>query len=440
MNWKEIYQSRLVSAKEAVSHIKSGDRVVIGHACAEPQYLVDAMVENREMYRDVEIVHMVPMGKCDYVKPGMESYFRHNAIFAGGGTRDAIYEGRADFTPCCFSRVPKLFERYLPVDVAMIQVTPPDKYGNCSLGLSVDYTKAAAKNARLVIAQVNDQMPYTYGDSRIPVDDIDLFVEKSMPMPELKPRVIGEVEKKIGEYCATLIEDGATLQLGIGAIPDAVCTCLHDKRDLGLHSELISDGVVDLIEEGVINNSRKTLNPGKSIATFLMGTRKLYDFVDHNPDFELYPVDVVNNPDIIMKNNNMISINSCVEVDLMGQVDSESVGDKQISGIGGQVNFVKGAVNSPGGKSIIAMASTAAKGTISKIVPQLEKGAVVTTLRTDVDYIVTEYGIARLTGHTLRQRATALINIAHPKFRPELIKAFEERFHRPFDPNCVASL
>lgn len=438
MNWKEIYQSRLVTAKEAVSHIKSGDRVVTGHACAEPQYLVEAMVENREMYRDVEIVHMVPMGKCDYAKPGMESYFRHNAIFVGGGTRDAIYEGRADFTPCCFSRVPKLFERYLPIDIALVQVTPPDKYGNCSLGVSVDYTKAAVKNAKLVIAQVNDQMPYTYGDSRVPVSDIDMFVEKSMPLPELKPRAIGEVEKRIGEYCATLIEDGATLQLGIGAIPDAVCSCLHNKRDLGLHSELLSDGVVDLIEEGVINNSRKTLNPGKSIATFLMGTRKLYDFVDRNPDFELYPVDVVNNPDIIMQNKNMISINSCVEVDLMGQVDSESVGDKQISGIGGQVNFVKGAVNSPGGKSIIAMASTAANGTISKIVPRLESGAVVTTLRTDVDYIITEYGIARLTGHTLRQRATALINIAHPKFRPQLIEAFEARFHRPFDPNCVA--
>ncbi|MBB5265055.1 4-hydroxybutyrate CoA-transferase [Catenibacillus scindens] len=439
MNWKEIYHSRIVSAQEAVSRIKSGDRVVIGHACAEPLYLVDAMVQNREMYRDVEIVQMVPMGKCEYTKPGMESYFRLNAIFAGAGTRDAIYEGRADFTPCCFSRVPKLFDRYLPVDVALIQVTPPDKYGNCSLGLSVDFTKAAAKKAKLVIAQVNDQMPYVYGDSRIPVNDIDLFVEKSLPIPELAPRKTGEVEKRIGEYCASLVDDGATLQLGIGGIPDAVCACLHDKRDLGLHSELLSDGVVDLIEEGVINNSRKTLNPGKSVATFLMGTRKLYDFVDHNPDFELYPVDVVNNPDVIMKNKNMISINSCIQVDLMGQVDSEAVGDKQISGIGGQVNFVKGAVNSPGGKSIIAMASTASKGTISKIVPKLEQGAVVTTLRTDVDYIVTEYGIARLTGHTLRQRATALINIAHPKFRPMLIEAFEQRFHRPFDPNAVSS-
>ncbi len=439
MSWREVYNSRLVTAKEAVSHIKSGDRVVTGHACAEPLYLVDTMVENREMYRNVEIVHMVPMGKCEYTKPGMESYFRHNAIFVGGASREAIYEGRADFTPCCFSRVPRLLERYMDVDVALVQVTPPDRYGNVSLGVSVDYTKAAVKQAKLVIAQVNDQMPYTYGDSRIPVADIDFFVEKSMPLPELKPRKIGEVEKKIGLYCASLIEDGATLQLGIGSIPDAVCTCLHNKKDLGLHSELLSDGVVELIEEGVINNSKKSLNPGKSIATFLMGTKKLYEFVDHNPDFELYPVDVVNNPYNIMQNNNMISINSCIEVDLMGQVDSESVGDMQISGIGGQVNFVKGAVNSAGGKSIIAMPSTAAGGKLSKIVAQLDPGSVVTTLRTDVDYIITEYGIARLTGRSLRQRATALINIAHPDFRPQLIEAFEKRFHKPFDPNLLGN-
>ena len=255
-----------------------------------------------------------------------------------------------------------------------------------------------------------------------------------MPLPVLNPRPIGDTEKKIASYCASLIEDGATLQLGIGAIPDAVLTFLHDKRDLGLHSELLSDGIVDLIEEGVINNSKKTYNPGKSIATFLMGTKKLYDFVDHNPDFEMYPVDVVNNPYNIMQNDNMISINSCVQVDLMGQVDSESVGDMQISGIGGQVNFVKGAINSVGGKSIIAMPSTTADGKISKIVPVLSEGSVVTTLRTDVDYIITEYGIARMTGLTLKQRATALINIAHPKFRDELIEAFEKRFRTKFDP------
>lgn len=437
MNWKEIYDSRLVSAEEAISKIQSGNRVVLGHACAEPLYLVDTMIAMREKFKDVEIVHMVPMGKCEYTKPGMEPYFRHNAIFVGSATRDAIFEGRADFTPVCFSRVPRLFERFMDIDVALVQVTPPDKYGNCSLGVSVDYTKSAIEHAKIVIAQVNDQMPYTYGDSRVPVGKIDYFVEKSLPLPELKPKEISDIEKKIAEYCSSLIEDGSTLQLGIGSIPDAVLTFLHDKKDLGLHSELLSDGVVDLIEEGVINNSRKTLNPGKSIATFLMGTKKLYDFVDHNPDFELYPVDVVNNPYNIMQNNNMISINSCIQVDLMGQVDSESVGEKQISGIGGQVNFVKGAVNSAGGKSIIAMASTTGKGKISKIVPVLEEGSVVTTLRTDVDYIITEYGIARLTGRSLRQRATALINIAHPDFRGELIEAFEKRFHKKFDPYIV---
>lgn len=433
MNWREVYESRLISAEEAVAKIKSGNRVVLGHACAEPQYLVDTMVDNCERYHDVEIVHMVPMGKCRYAQPGMEEHFRHNALFVGGGTRKAVYEGRADFTPVCFSRVPRLFRMFMDIDVALVQVTPPDKYGNCSLGVSVDYTKAAIEKAKIVIAQVNDQMPYTYGDSRVPVSDIDYFVEKSMPLPELKPRPIGETEKKIAGYCASLIEDGATLQLGIGAIPDAVLTFLHDKKDLGLHSELLSDGVVDLLEEGVINNSKKSYHPGKSIATFLMGTKKLYDFVDRNPDFEMYPVDVVNNPYNIMQNNNMISINSCVQVDLMGQVDSESVGEMQISGIGGQVNFVKGAINSVGGKSIIAMASTTADGKISKIVPSLSEGSVVTTLRTDVDYIITEYGIARMTGLTLKQRATALINIAHPKFRDELIEAFEKRFHTKFD-------
>lgn len=433
MNWREVYNNRLVTAKEAVSKIKSGDRVVLGHACAEPMYLVDAMVNNREMYRDVEVVHMVPMGKCRYVEPGMEPYFRHNAIFAGAGTRKAIAEGRADFTPCCFSRVPQLLERYMEVDVALVQVTPPDKYGNCSLGVSVDYTKAAIENAKLVIAQVNDQMPYTYGDSRVSVNDIDYFVEHSAPLPELKPKKIGEIEAKIGEYCASMIEDGATLQLGIGSIPDAVLMFLYDKKNLGLHSELLSDGVVDLLEEGVINNSKKSLYPGKSIATFLMGTKRLYDFVDHNPDFELYPVNKVNDPNIIMQNNNMISINSCIQVDLMGQVNSETINGNQFSGIGGQMNFVKGAVNSQGGKSIIAMASTTADGKHSKIVPNLEPGAVVTTLRTNADYIVTEYGIARMTGHSLRQRAKALIEIAHPKFKQELIKEYEKRFHQKYE-------
>ena len=435
MEWETTYRSRLISAEEAVSHIKSGNRVVLAHACAEPQYLVNAMIDNRERfrYRNVEIVQMVPMSACRYAQKGMEPYFRLNAIFAGKPTRDAIAEGRADFTPCSFFRVPSLFAEALPVDVAMVQVTPPDRYGNCSLGISVDYTLSAVLNAKLVIAQVNDQMPYTYGNSRVPVDKIDFFVEHSEPLLELKPRPVSEAEARIGRYCASLVEDGSTLQLGIGAIPDAVLMYLQGKKDLGLHSELLSDGAVDLIEKGVINNTRKTLYPGKSIATFLMGTRHNYDFVDHNPDFELYPVDLVNRPGVIGQNSDMISINSCVQVDLTGQVNSESVGYTQISGVGGQMSFVYGAALSQGGKSIIAMTSTTADGKISKIVPILDEGSIVTTVRTNVDYIITEYGIARLAGKTLRQRAKALIDIAHPDFRPSLEEAYEKRFHQPID-------
>lgn len=433
MNWRELYASRLTTALEAVSKIKSGDRVVLSHACAEPQYLVDTMVSNREHYRDVEIVQMVPMGKCRYCEPGMEPYFHLNALFVGAATREAIASGRADFTPCSFAKVPWLFDGHLPIDVALISVTPPDRYGMCSLGVSVDYALSAIRNAKLVIAQVNAQMPYTYGNSRVPVNQIDCFVEHSAPLPELQPRPVSQAEAQIGKYCASLIDDGATLQLGIGAIPDAVLTFLTEKKNLGIHSELLSDGVVDLIERGVINNTQKSLFPGKSIATFLMGTQRLYSFVDHNPDFEMHPVDVVNDPAVISQNNNMISINSCIQVDLTGQVNSESVGQTQISGIGGQMSFVYGAINAKQGKSIIATTSTTADGRISKIVPVLDPGAVVTTIRTNVDYIITEYGIAKLPGLSLRQRAKALIEIAHPKFRPGLVDAYETRFHVPFD-------
>ena len=432
MNWRELYFSRTVTAKEAISHIKSGDRVALGHACAEPLYLVDTMVNNCDAYENVEIVQMVPMGNNRYLEPGMEKHFHLNSIFAGAVVREAIEDGRADFTPCSFARVPRMFHSFLPVDVALVSVTPPDRYGNCSLGVSVDYTKTIIQEARLVIAQVNDQMPYTYGDSRMPVSKIDYFVEHSAPLPELKPHYIGETESRIGEYCASLIQDGDTLQLGIGAIPDAVLKFLKDKQNLGLHSELLSDGVVDLIESGVINNSEKSLYPGKSIATFLMGTKRLYDFVNHNPDFELYPVDVVNAPSVIAQNHHMISINSCIQVDLTGQVNSESMGTTQFSGSGGQMNFVDGATDSHHGKSIIATTSTTRDGKISKIVPVLDLGATVTTIRTNVDYIITEYGIARLTGRTIRERAISLINVAHPDFRPELKMAFEERFHAPF--------
>lgn len=433
MEWRETYKSKIVTPEEAVSKIKSGDRVVTGHACGEPGILLRAMVDNKDQYKDVEIVHMVAMGGAEYAQPGMEEHFRHNAIFVGGSTRDAVISGRADFTTCFFSEVPKMFrEGFLPVDVALVQVSSPDENGNCSFGVSVDYTKPAAESAKIVIAEVNDQMPRTGGDTLINVKDLDYIVEASYPLIELHPPKIGDVERAIGENCASLINDGDTLQLGIGAIPDAVLLFLKDKKDLGIHSEMISDGVVELVEAGVITNKKKSLHPGKTVVSFIMGTKKLYDYINNNPDVEMYPVDYVNNPVVVAKNDNIISINSCVQVDLMGQVCSESIGDKQISGVGGQVDFVRGAMMAKGGKSIIAMPSTAGRGKVSRIVSRLDDGATVTTSRNDVDYIVTEYGIARLRGKTLRDRAKALINIAHPDFRTELIESFEKKFNTKF--------
>lgn len=426
-NWKEYYTAHQMSAEEAVNLISSGDRVVIMHASGEPSYLVDAMVANAQAYEDVEIVHMVPMGTAEYAKPGMEKHFRHNAPFTGGSTKAAIAEGRADFTPCFFYEVPRLLETTLPVDVALVTITPPDKNGRCSLGISVDYTMAAIKTAKKVIAQVNGEMPFTHGDSIVDVSEIDAFVLHDAPMITLPNPKIGPVEEAIGKNCAKLIRDGDTLQLGIGSIPDAVLQYLTDKKDLGIHTEMFSDGVVKLAEAGVITNRKKSLHKNQFVATFLMGTKRLYDFVNHNPDVYMAPVDYVNDPFIIAQNENMVSINSCVQVDLMGQIASESIGYKQISGVGGQVDFIRGAAGSKGGRAIIAMPSTA-KGEISKIVPLLDEGAVVTTSRCDADYIVTEYGIAKLKGYTLKQRAKALIQIAHPDFRESLKKEYERRF------------
>lgn len=426
-NWKDNFLERIASPEQAVRQIKSGDRVVVGHACGEPSALIEALVNRAPELEGVEIVHMVAMGPAKYAQPGMEKSFRHNALFIGASTRKAYEEKRADFTPCFFFEIPRLFrDNILPVDVALIQVTPPDEQGYCSYGISVDYTQAAAECAKLVIAQVNSSMPRT-GGAKIHLREIDVIVEKNEPLIELKPPKVGEVEKAIGEQVAELVQDGATLQLGIGGIPDAVLLFLKEKKDLGIHSEMFSDGVVALAEAGVITNRRKTLNTGKFIATFLMGTRKLYDFVNNNPRVELHPVDYVNDPYVIGQHEMMISVNSALQIDLMGQVNAEMIGPRQFSAVGGQVDYVRGTSRSLKGKSIIALPSLASGGKISRITCELDRGAAITTSRNDVHYVVTEYGAVDLRGKSLHRRAEALISIAHPDFRFSLREAAREK-------------
>jgi len=430
MSWQEYYKKHCMSAAEAVKRIQSGDVVSIGHAAGEPSALIDAMVKNAENLHGVELLHMVLLGKGPYLDEQMKGHFRHNSLFVGGAARKAVERGQADFTPCYFHRVPDLLRTTLQPDVSMIMISPPDEEGNCSLGVSVDYTLTGALAAKTIIAQVNRHMPRCHGDCFLKVTDIAALVEYDQPLIELQPAKIGKIEQAIGCHCASLIKDGDCLQLGIGALPDAVLMCLRDKNDLGLHTEMFSDGAIELIRNGNINGRRKNLHPGKHVSTFLMGSQRLYDFVNDNPSVYMAPVDYVNNPWVIGQNDNMVSINSCVQIDLTGQVCSESVGLRQISAVGGQVDFIRGAALSKGGRSIIAVSATAAHGRLSKIVPVLDEGAAVTTNRMDVEYIVTEYGIADLKGKTLRQRAEALIQIAHPEFRPMLEEAYLQRFHQ----------
>lgn len=429
MNWTEKYKSKISTTGQAISHIKDNDHIVMSECAGVPRLAIQELAANKEKFHNVTIYHMLTLGSGECYQPECYGHFKHLTNFVGANTRQIIMDGEGDFFPAFFKDIPSMIESgEIPCDVAIVTATPPNEEGYCSLSLSCDYAVAAVKKAKLVIVEANDTLPFIGGGDLIHIDDVDYIVPCSYPLPELPAPTISDVEREIGKNCASLINDGDTLQLGIGAIPDAVLLFMKEKKDLGIHTEMFSDSVVDLVEAGVINGSKKTLHPGKLIATFLMGSKRLYDFVNNNPSVELYGVDYVNDPYVIAKNDNLVSINSCIEVDLMGQVASETIGLKQFSGTGGQVDYVRGASISKGGRSIMAMPSTAAKGKVSRIVPFLAHGAAVTTSRNDVDYVVTEYGIAKLKGKTLRQRALALIEIAHPDFRQGLRDEFEQRF------------
>jgi 4-hydroxybutyrate CoA-transferase len=427
MSWEIDYKKKLRTPDEALRCVQSGMRVYIQPGCAEPETLVEALMRRGPFVHDVEIVHMMTMGAAPYVAPEMAGHFRHNAVFIGANVRDAINDGRADYTPIYLSEIEGLFESgAMPIDVALIEVSPPDAHGFCSFGVGVDTTLTAAKCARYVIAQVNDQMPRTYGDSFIQVSDIDAVVESSRPLCAMKKPEISELQVAIAKNVAGLIEDGAVLQTGIGGIPDAVLPFLMDRKDLGVHSELLSDGVIPLIEAGVLTGARKNFKPRKVIVGFVLGTKAIFDFVNDNPIFEFHPTAYTNDPGFIARNDKMVAINSALQVDLTGQVCSDSIGNRFYSGIGGQVDFLRGASRSRGGKPIIAISSTAKNGTISRIVPMLDPGAGVVTSRGLVRYVVTEYGVAFLHGKCIRERAQALIEIAHPKFRDELYAYCEQ--------------
>jgi 4-hydroxybutyrate CoA-transferase len=427
MSWEIEYKKKLRTPDEALRCVQSGMRVYIQPGCAEPETLVEALIQRAPYVQDVEIVHMMTMGSAPYVAPDMAGHFRHNAVFIGSNVREAINEGRADYTPVYLSEIEELFESgAMPIDIALIEVSPPDSHGFCSFGIGVDTTLTAAKVARFVVAQVNDQMPRTYGDSFIHVNKIDAIVESSRPLCALKKQDVTDLQIAIARNVAGLIGDGAVIQTGIGGIPDAVLPMLMDRKDLGVHSELVSDGVIPLIDAGVLTGARKNFKPRKIILGFALGSKRLFDYVDNNPIFEFHPTAYSNDPALIARNDNMVAINSALQVDLTGQVCSDSIGTYFYSGIGGQVDFLRGASRSKGGKPIIALSSTAKNGTISRITPMLAPGAGVVTSRGLIRYVVTEYGVAYLHGKSIRERAKALIEIAHPKFRDELYEYCEK--------------
>ncbi|MBC8525463.1 MAG: acetyl-CoA hydrolase/transferase family protein [Candidatus Cloacimonetes bacterium] len=421
MGWFDNYKQKRCSIEEAVSVVKNNDRVYVSGNAATPFKLTEALARRKDELQNVEITHVLLLGDDPLSKPGMERHFRHNSLFVGPGDRAAVNEGRADYIPIFLYEIPNLFySGQLPIDVAFLHLSPPDEHGFMSFGVECLASKAATETAKIVVAQVNDKMPRTLGDSFIHVSRVSKVVEISEELPQLESVPFTEIEKKIGSYVAGLVEDGSTLQLGIGGIPNAALKAMFDKKDLGIHTEMVSDGVIEAMEAGIITGAKKTLHPYKAVATFFFGSKNVYDFIDNNPIFETHPVNYTNQPFIVSQNEKMVAINSAIEVDLTGQVCSDSIGTRIYSGFGGQVDFIRGAAQSKGGKPIIALPSTTKNGKFSKIVPTLKVGAGVVTTRADVHYVVTECGIAYLHGKNLRQRAEALINIAHPDFRQML--------------------
>jgi acyl-CoA hydrolase len=414
---------------QALKAVRSGERVWVQSGCGTPSVLLDALVARASELRNVEIVHMKTLGEAVYTRPEYEGIFRHRGLFLGDNVREAVAAGRADYTPIFLSEIEGLFvSGALPLDVTLMQVSPPDEHGFVTLGTTVDCTLNAARATKTVIAEVNERMPRTHGDTSFHVSHLSAIVETSRPLLEPHPEPSTGIQRRVGANVASLIPDGATIQTGIGGIPDAVLSCLRDRRDLGIHTEMVSDGVIDLMEAGVLTGERKSLHRGKVVLSFVLGSQRLFDFINHNPSFEFQPISYTNNPFVVAKNDNMVAINSALQVDLTGQVCADSLGTKPYSGFGGQVDFIRGAARSKGGVPIIALPATARHGTVSRIVPMLEPGAGVVTSRADVHYVVTEHGIAYLHGKTLRERAEALIAIADPQFRGDL-EDFAMRSH-----------
>lgn len=424
----ELYQQKSVSADEAVLQVKSGMRLLVGSGCAEPQALVNALCKNYQNVHDVELVHLLTLGNADYVDEKYSGHFRHNAFFIGSNVREAVSQGRADYTPIFLSEIPALIKRgQRRCNAVFLQLSPPDRHGYCSMGIHVDIQRAAFESAELVIAEINPNMPRTFGDTDVHIKDIDYLVEVDTPLLELPFTEPNQTAMRIGFHISRLIENGSCLQMGIGNIPNAVLKFLGNKHDLGIHTEMFSDGVLDLVRNGNISNKYKQVHPGKIVTSFAMGTRALYDFVDDNPNIRFLASDFVNNPRTICKNDRVVAINSALQVDLTGQVCADSLGYKFYSGIGGQVDFVRGASLSKGGMPILALPSTAMNGTVSRIVTHLDEGAGVVTSRGDVHYVVTEFGAVYLHGKTVRERALALISIAHPDFRAELLDSVVQK-------------